>query len=301
MPLARFLLFCAVVIWGWTFVATKICLAYLSPLELLGLRLLIALPVMLGLIAARRTPLSFRLPPRPVLLGSALIGIHFYIQITGLKYTSATNTGWIIAVTPVVIALLSSLVLGERISPRLRTGIGVATLGIFLLVSRGRLAELGWLTSLGDWLILASAHTWALYTIAVRDLARAENPLAVTFVLFLPATIVATLAVAFTSNWERLLRLPLEAWLALLFLGVFGMALAHWFWQVGVSRVGAARAGVFLYVEPLATTTLAVPYLGEPLGPTTIAGGGLVLLGVWIAQRSPGRGFRSWTFRGPTD
>jgi drug/metabolite transporter (DMT)-like permease len=301
MPLARFLLFCAVVIWGWTFVATKICLAYLSPLELLGLRLLIALPVMLGLIAARRTPLSFRLPPRPVLLGSALIGIHFYIQITGLKYTSATNTGWIIAVTPVVIALLSSLVLGERISPRLRTGIGVATLGIFLLVSRGRLAELGWLTSLGDWLILASAHTWALYTIAVRDLARAENPLAVTFVLFLPATIVATLAVAFTSNWERLLRLPLEAWLALLFLGVFGMALAHWFWQVGVSRVGAARAGVFLYLEPLATTTLAVPYLGEPLGPTTIAGGGLVLLGVWIAQRSPGRGFRSWTFRGRTD
>ena len=301
IPLARFLLLCAVVIWGLTFVATKICLAYLSPLELLGLRLLIALPVMLALIAARRAPLSFRLPPRPVLLGSGLIGIHFYIQITGLKYTSATNTGWIIAVTPVVIALLSALVLGERISPGLRTGIGVATLGIFLLVSRGRLAELGWLTSLGDWLILASAHTWALYTIAVRDLARAENPLAVTFVLLLPATIVATLVMAFTLSWERLLRLPLEAWLALLFLGVFGMALAHWFWQVGVARVGAARAGVFLYVEPLATTTLAVPYLGEPLGPTTIAGGGLVLLGVWIAQRSPGRGFRSWTSRGRAD
>jgi drug/metabolite transporter (DMT)-like permease len=79
--------------------------------------------------------------------------------------------------------------------------------------------------------------------------------------------------------------LPGEAWFALLFLGVLGTALAHWFWQEGVARIGAARAGTFLYLEPLATTALAVPYLGEPLTMATVAGGSLVLAGVWLSHR----------------
>ncbi len=160
--------------------------------------------------------------------------------------------------------------------------------------------DLGWLTSIGDWLILASAHTWALYTIAVRDLARAENPLAATFAVLLPAGSVIALLMAVRSDWSKFLALPLEAAVALLFLGVFGMALAQWFWQLGVARVGAARAGVFLYLEPLSTTALAVPYLGERIGVTTVVGGALVLLGVWLAQRLPAEArTRSFTWRRP--
>ncbi len=60
--------------------------------------------------------------------------------------------------------------------------------------------------------------------------------------------------------------------------------LAHWLWQLGVARIGAARAGLFLYLEPLATTALAVPYLGEPFGWSTGLGGLLVLLGVSLAE-----------------
>jgi drug/metabolite transporter (DMT)-like permease len=88
-------------------------------------------------------------------------------------------------------------------------------------------------------------------------------------------------------------RARLEAVLALLYLGVVGMAVAHWFWQVGVARVGAAEAGIALYLEPVATTALAVPLLGESFGPATAAGGLLVLAGVWFAQagtRETGRG-----------
>jgi len=284
MRLARFLLLCAVVIWGWTFVATKVCLAYMSPIELLGLRLVIAVPVLLVLAALRGSLRLSRLPLRPVLVGSTLIGIHFYIQITGLEHTTATNTGWIIAVTPVVLALMSHLVLGERISRGLAYGILVATVGIVVLVSGGRLTDLSWLGSVGDWLILASAHTWALYTIAVRGLARSEDPLLVTIAVLLPAALVGAVILLFVSDGSKLVNLPADALFALLFLGIFGMAFAHWFWQIGVARVGAARAGVFLYVEPLATTALAVPYLGEPFGIATLIGGTLVLLGVWIAQ-----------------
>ncbi len=283
--LARALLLFAVTIWGWTFVATKICLQHISPVEVMGLRLFIALPVLLAIILGRGIKLNVLRNLRPLALSSTIIGLHFIIQITGLKYTSATNTGWIIAVTPLVMALLAAIVLKEPLHRTLLAGIGIATAGIVLLVSRGSVGGLGWLGSIGDWLVLLSAHTWALYTIATRNLIRTENPVAVVFAVMLPPAIVALVVMLATSDWRQLARLPTEAWLALLFLGVFGMALAQWFWQEGVSRLGAARAGVFLYVEPLAATALAVPYLGESFGVFSLIGGSFVLLGVWIAQR----------------
>ena len=52
------------------------------------------------------------------------------------------------------------------------------------------------------------------------------------------------------------------------------------------SKLGATRAGLFLYLEPLATLALAVPLLGEPFGPLVALGGGLVLAGVYLGQRS---------------
>ena len=124
MIFARVFLVVAVVIWGWTFIATKVCLRYLSPAELLSLRFQIALPVLLAMILARGTRLSLRRDAGRTLLGSALITLHFLVQITGLRYTSATHTSWIIAVTPLVIALLARTLLGERMAGRRRRGWG---------------------------------------------------------------------------------------------------------------------------------------------------------------------------------
>ena len=211
MIFARVFLVVAVVIWGWTFIATKVCLRYLSPAELLSLRFQIALPVLLAMILARGTRLSLRRDAGRTLLGSALITLHFLVQITGLRYTSATHTSWIIAVTPLVIALLARTLLGERIGWATASGMGVATLGILLLVSGGRPSALTAPSSVGDWLVLASAHTWALYTIATRDLARRQDSLAVTFLILLPATVVSVPAMAVEFDWSRLARLPLEA------------------------------------------------------------------------------------------
>lgn len=284
MVLARTLLFLAVVIWGFTFVASKICLAYLAPFELLGLRFLLALPVLGLLMRWRGTRADFRGCRGVLALGSAIFALHCGLQATALRYTTATNTGWIIAVTPLVLALFAYLILGEPLTPRTLAGCGIATAGILLLVSRGSLTGFGWSGSLGDWLVLASTHTWALYTIAMRDLSRAHDPLAVTFAVLLGPTLVLAALLALASDWRRLAALPADALVALLFLAVAGSALGHWFWQLGVARLGAAPAGLYLFLEPLATTALAVPYLGEPFGLSTVAGGLLVLAGVALAQ-----------------
>lgn len=285
--MTRFLLLFTVVIWGWTFVATRICLEFLSPAELLGLRLLIGLPVLVVVVILKK--IKFRFTPgewKQILIGSAVITLHFLVQITGLQYTTATNTGWIISVSPLVMAVLAFFFLKEKIGKNQIIAIAVATFGILLLMSHGDLTHLGFLTSLGDWLVLISAHTWAIYTVVTRNLSKTQHPLAITVGVLTPALIVMTVYMAFTSEWTKFAHLPAKGVVALLFLAIVGLALGHWFWQEGVAKVGAARAGIYLYLEPVATTALAIPLLGEPFGWVAAAGATLVLLGVYIGQRS---------------
>lgn len=284
------LLLASVVIWGATFVAMKHLLGHVTPFELVGLRFAIGLPVLGAVVLARRIPLSFdRRDVLPLAIGSAILLVHFVLQPIALSLpkSTATNTGWIISFSPLWIALLSWLVLGERLGAKEITGIATATAGILLLVSGGRLDGLSWLESAGDWLIFFTAFTWALYTIATRDLARRRGALAVTLVVFAPTCLLCLGAMAFRSDASQLLRMPLSAVLSLLFLGVLG-TLAQWFWQLGVARIGATRAGLYVYLEPLATTVLAVPILGEAFGVPTAIGGLLVLAGVYWAQRANG-------------
>jgi drug/metabolite transporter (DMT)-like permease len=274
--------------WGWTFVATKILLAELGPVEIFALRLAIGLPFLGGVLLVKRVPLRFaRADAQPLFLGGATFTLHFLVQIAGLVTTTAINAGWIISVSPLALAVLSFLFLRERIGWGGVAGIAVATTGILLLVSRGNLTDLTWLQSTGDWLLLASAHTWAIYTVTTRDLVRRRDPLAVTFGILLIAAAIATIFFAIWADLASVRSLSPRGIAALLYLGVAGLALGNWFWQEGVARLGATRAGLYLFLEPLATLALAVPLLGEPFGPFIALGGGLVMAGVYVGQREP--------------
>jgi drug/metabolite transporter (DMT)-like permease len=222
---------------------------------------------------------------RGVLVGGAIFTLHFMVQATGLSTTTATNGVWIICISPLLVAVLSYLFLHERIGWGGVAGIAVATVGVLLLVSRGNLADLRWLRSTGDWLVLVSAFTWALYTVATRNLARRNDPLAVTFGILLIAAACTAVLFAVSADMASVRALSPRGIAALLYLAIPGLALGQWFWQEGVASLGATRAGLYLYLEPLATLTLAVPLLGEPFGVVTALGGGLVLAGVYLGQR----------------
>jgi drug/metabolite transporter (DMT)-like permease len=279
------LLLCAVIMWGWTFVATKILLAELGPVEIIGMRLAIGLPFLGLLLLVRRVPLRFeRADAAPLVAGGAIMTLHFLLQVAALTTTTASNSGWIISVTPLALAVLSFLFLRERIGWSAVAGIAVATTGILLLVSRGRIANLDWLQSTGDWLMLTSAHTWAAYTVVTRNLVRRRNPLAVTFAILTIAAALTAIVFVWSADLARVRSLSPRGLTALLYLAIAALAIGGWFWQVGVARLGAARAGLYLYLEPLATLTLAVPLLGEPFGPISVIGGGLVLAGVYLGQ-----------------
>ena len=101
----------------------------------------------------------------------------------------------------------------------------------------------------------------------------------------------AFMAILFTrfGDLSRIRSLSPRGIVALLYLAIPGLALGQWFWQEGVAKLGATRAGLYLYLEPLATLMLALPLLNEPFGPSVALGGGLVLAGVYVGQRETRR------------
>jgi drug/metabolite transporter (DMT)-like permease len=281
----RLSLLTAVAVWGGTFVATKLCLNQLAPMDIVGFRFLIGLPVLAAIVFLTGTPRALSRSDLPALvLGSFLLLIQFVAQAYALGITTATNTAWLITASPLAIAVLGVLILKEQLGGRTLVGIVVATTGVILLVSKGHLASLGWLKSVGDWIALGTAINWAFYVITIKNVARRRGALLVTCLVYIPATLAGTIHIIGASAFSKLPILTAPVIWSLLFLAVPGM-LAQWLWNLGLSRLDANKAGLYIYLEPVTTTLLAAPLLGESFGLAQAIGAGLIIGGVQWAGR----------------
>ena len=130
----------AVTFWGASFAATKVALRQLAPATLVFMRTTIGMLV-LAVVALASKSLRQKLPTRwshLLILGFLGVAFHQWIQAQGLQTTSTTDTGWIIATIPIFVALLGWRILGERLTLLRIIGIGIATLGVILVISDGR-------------------------------------------------------------------------------------------------------------------------------------------------------------------
>ena len=278
----------AVVIWGGSFIATKIGLREISVWTLIWLRFALGCLV-LGLVLLRRG--EMHIPGGRDLLRYAFLGLmgfalHQWLQVTGMLTAAASTTAWIVSTAPVFIALLGVLFLKERLSALAAGGIGLATLGVLLVVSKGDLGSVlrGTFGTYGDFLILLSAPNWAIYSVYSRDVLRERSATLVTFWVLLMGWLFTFPFFIGGQGWLELGAVSGQGWLAVLFLGVLCTAAAHLFWNDGLQALGASRSGAFLYLEPLVSLLAAAVLLGEAITVFSLLGGGLILLGVWLVN-----------------
>lgn len=280
----------AVIVWGASFIATKVALQDVSPVTVVWLRFGMGVLILGGAVIARR---EFALLPLKeigyfALLGFLGIALHQWLQSTGLQTAQATTTAWIVSAIPVIQAVLAALVLKEKLKRWAIIGIALAAFGVLLIVSKGdplSLVRSGISTS-GDILIIISAFNWPVFTILSR---RGIRKFPATLMLFYVMLIgwFFTAALLFIGpGVSEIGRLTLNGWLGVAFLGVFCTGLAYIFWYDALKLIPASQVGVFIYVEPLVAVVIAALILSESLTVPTLLGGGTIMLGVWLVNKT---------------
>jgi drug/metabolite transporter (DMT)-like permease len=279
----------AVVVWGASFVATKVALRYASPDVVVWLRFAMGVIILgIAVLAGRK----FALPEKRdwayfALLGFLGITFHQWLQSTGLVTSQATTTSWIVASIPVFMALLGWLALKEKLLGLQVTGILLSAFGVLLVFTHGDLVLLasGKFGTVGDFLVLVSAPNWAVFSVlSRRGLEKYPATLMMFYVMAFGWLFSSVLFFA-QGGLSQIGHIPWDGWAGIAFLGIFCSGLAYIFWYDALQALPVAQTGAFLYIEPVVTVIVAALILRERLYLATLLGGVLILAGVWLVNR----------------
>ena len=280
----------AIAIWGGSFIATKIAVQEVSPVTVVWLRFFIG-TIILGYFAWKHKELS--LPKQKdaldlLWLGFLGITLHQWLQSSGLVTSEASTTAWLVSTSPVFMALLGWIFLKEKLSLRTITGFLLATIGVVLVVTKGdiRLFINGKFGASGDILILISALNWAFFSVLSRPVLKRLSAIKVTFYVLFFGWLLTSVQFLVGHHWIEFNQLSTTGWASIAFLGIFCSALAYIFYNDGLKALPASKVGVFLYLEPLIATIVAAAVLSESIVLASLAGGGLILLGVWLVSQN---------------
>jgi drug/metabolite transporter (DMT)-like permease len=275
----------AAVFWGSNYAATKFAATSLPALPIVTLRFVAGGLLMYGVLRILEPGSGLRRGDLLPMAGLGCLGIAVgqTAFTVGISMTTAANTGLIFATAPVW-GLLLGLTLGlERPTVRGTVGVGLSVLGVGIVFHGGLTA--GGASLVGDLFVLAAAVGFGAYTVLSMRMLGRYSPLAVaTYPTLFGAPVVLAFSVPFFGRtaWSGV---GAGAWAALAFSAVFATAFALSAWQRGVSRIGANRALVYQYLITLTGIGSGVVFFGEALGASKLAGGAVILVGVYLARR----------------
>ena len=275
----------AAVFWGMNFAATKFIAASVPPLLLISLRFAAGGLLMYAILRVLEP--AGRLERRDILPMAALGVFGVSAAQVGFTYgvslTTAASTGLIFATAPVW-GLLQGALLGlERPTRRGILGLALAVAGVGLVVFDGLGAKGESLV--GDLVILVAAVFVGGYAVLSMPLLERYSPLAVAtypILLSLPVLFLISAPAALTLEWGSV---GLGPWAALGYSAVFATAFTFSAWQGGIRRIGANRVLVYQYLITISGISSGILFYGESLGPNKIAGGLVILLGVYLARK----------------
>lgn len=277
------------VVWGTTFISTKILLRAFHPVEIMIFRFLMAWAVLFLCAPRPLWPKSLRseLP----FMGAAVTGLtlYFILENFALTCTFASNVGIIISAAPMFTALLLWVCRRSR-RPRWTffAGFVIAMAGITLISLSGG-GELG-VNPLGDLLTLGAAFCWGVYGVFIELVQpQGYTDLQVTRKVFFWGA-VFTLPFAFPLRLDlSLARFAApEMLFNILYLGLGASALCFVCWNKAVVFIGSLATNVYIYLMPVITLAASALILREPITPANLGAIALILAGLWLSQRRGG-------------
>lgn len=274
-----------ILIWGTTFISTKVLLVDFEPVEILFIRFCMGFLALIVICPRLLRGTTWRQELTFAAAGLCGICLYYLLENIALTYTLASNVGIICSTAPFFTALLSRLFLRgeERLRPSFFAGFAIAMIGIALVSLNGASLEVN---PTGDALALLAAFVWACYSVLTRKIAAfgygtVQTTQRVFFygILFM---IPALFIFGFELGVSRFAS-PVNA-LNLLFLGLGASALCFVTWNHAVKLLGALKTSAYIYLAPAVTVVASAIILHEPVTWATVAGLVLTLAGLALSE-----------------
>ena len=283
-------LFCAAV-WGTTFVASKRLLAHYTPVQLMFLRFAAAY-VVLRIVCPRREKTTPREELSYLLMGVTGCTLYFWSENTALTLTYTANVSTIVALAPLLTAILAHIATRgrERLDKWVWIGFAAAFTGVALVVCNG--AFVLKLSPAGDLLSLLTALLWAAYCVQQSYALAWRGELFITRKVMFYG-LVTSLPLMLLGGFSGLSLRPLLSsgtdLFCFLFLAGLGNAVCYIAWAAAERRLGAVVTSSYVYTIPFITLAAAAVFLDEPIAPAGVLGAVLIVAGVWISSAFRGK------------
>jgi len=276
-----------VLAWSFNYIAGKIALEHLDPVTLVSFRLVLAGVVYLSLFLGTPRPvrIGWRDVPRFVLLGVFGVALNQGGFTLALAFTSVGHVAIILAMGPVLVLLLARLIGQEKLTPVKVGGVALAFSGIALLaIEQGLGAHAGGLA--GDFIAMVAAVGFAIFTVFSKRVRHRFDPIGFnTFTHLTGAVLLLPLAIhqGLKLDWHGV---AWQGWVAMSYMAVFSSVFGYLIFYKLLGYLSATQVSSLNYLLPIVATTLGVLLLGEHLNRGFFVAAGLVMVGVWFAERA---------------
>lgn len=273
-----------ILIWGTTFISTKILLVDFEPVEILFFRFILGFLALLIVYPCRMRGTTGRQEIIFAAAGLCGVCLYYLLENIALTYTMASNVGVIISIAPFFTAMLSHLFAKEeKLHVTFFIGFGVAMAGICLISFNGAKMQLN---PIGDLLAVAAAAVWACYSILTRKISEfgyhtvqtTRRIFAYGIVFMIPALFLFDCRIGAE-------RLSNPVYLGnLIFLGLGASALCFVTWNMAVKTLGAVKTSIYIYLVPVITVITSALILRERVTVMSGAGTMLALVGLFLSE-----------------
>ena len=286
MVLAHLGALLAVVMWGVSFVSTKVLLDHgMSPVEIYIYRFVVAYILVLCICHKRLMSHSWRDEMLFAVCGLCAGSIYFIAENTALEYTLVSNVSLLTSTSPlIVVFLVAVLYKAERPNRGAVIGSLVAFAGVACVIFNSSFnLEV---RPLGDFLSLAAALSWAIYSLVLRRLNVVYDAWFITRKTFFWGILTAIPFVLFepeTMPISSVVESPVVLG-NLLFLAVGASVVGYIMWARSVKSLGAVKSNNYLYLQSIVTLVVSAVWLGERVSVVGYTGCGLILMGLWLSD-----------------
>lgn len=275
-----------VIIWGTTFVATKVLLQHgLGPIDIMFYRFLLAYFCLLVISHKRLWADNWKDEGMLMLAGLTGGTLYFIAENTAIGISQASNVALLVCTTPIFTALLTHFIYKEPLRKNMMIGSFIALIGVGLVVFSGSVILK--INPLGDFLSIMASLMWAVYCLILKPLGNRYPTVFITRKVFLYS--ILSLLVYFLFDplcmQADVLLQPVVMY-NLLFLGIIASMLCFIAWNTAVKALGPSHTANYIYIQPMSTLVLSSIILSEIITLTSLIGAVCIIGGIYLAEKS---------------